>query len=181
MKTTAKTSSKESLISFDPLCPLVGYRDKSGFSLISEKLNYQDVLNFLCDNFGEGNLINGAMENDNWSIREGYRYASDYEKVKPRGIRLIAFDKKIIDDIFENFGINISLDNTNTIEHYITEAITPILFSKITAKQIRKLQHLIATKLNMLGHKIQWYNINYNWDTQIVNFNIKNTECSIRI
>lgn len=181
MKTTAKTSSKESLISFDPICPLVGYRDKSGFSLISEKLNYQDVLNFLCDNFGEGNLINGAMENDNWSIREGYRYFGPYEDIPPKGFRLIVFDKKIIDGIFEKFGINIPLDNTNTIEHYIAEAISPLLFSKITSKRIRKLQHLIATKLNMLGHNVQWYDIDYNWDTQIVNFNIKDTEFSIRI
>lgn len=173
--------TNNSLISFDPICPLMGHRDRSGFLLKTDRLDFKDVLNFLCDNFGEGNQDDYCYFNDNWSLREGHRYVPDYEKVKPQGINLVAFNKTIIDAIFEKFNIDIPLDNSNSIEYYINEAIAPLLFSKLTTKRDRKLRNLIADKLNMLGHKIQWYDINYNWDTQMVSFNVKNTDVNVRL
>lgn len=176
-----KIMSNESLISFDKYCPLISTSDKSGFRLITEKVEFQDAFNFLCDNYGEGVLENGHYSGTNWTIREGYRHSSSYEHKKPKGFRLIAFEKKIIDDIFARFNINIPLDITNTIEYNINEAIKSLPFTKNTPKKIRKLQHNIAAKLSELGHNIQWYDISYDLASKEVKFNIKDTEFTIRL
>lgn len=173
--------NNDSLISFNPVCPLIGHRDRSGFRLNTDRLDFKDVLNFLCDSFGEGNQEGGCYFNENWSLREGYRFASHYENVKPRGVRLIAFDKTIIDALFEKFNISVPLDESNTIQHYILKAAEPLLFSKLTKKSDRKLRNLIADQLNRLGHKIQWYDINYDWDTRFITFNVNNTDVKVRL
>ena len=170
-----------SLITFDKFCPLIGHQNKSGFRLIMDDIDFKSVLNFLCDNFGEGVLKNGGYENDNWSIREGWRYSGDYEQVKPMGFRLLAFDKNIINKLFSEFNVLVPLDDTNTLEYYVRKAIKPLLFSKTSERRIRKLKHLIAAQLTILGHKIQWYNISYDWNNSTVYFNIADADVAIRL
>ena len=173
--------NNESLISFSPLCPLIGHRDRSGFRLNTEKVDFNEALNFLSDNFDEGYEIEGAIGNDRWQLRDGYRYFSSYEKLKRWGVRLIVYEKEILDAFMKKFKLSIPMDNSNTIEHYINEAIAPLRFSKLNSKRDRKLKHNIAETLNIIGHKVQWYDINYNWDTQMVSFNVKNTDVEVRL
>ena len=173
--------TKNSLISFDPICPLMGSDNRSGYRLIMENLDFKDVLNFLCDNFGEGSFTNGAFENENWSLREGWRYHSQYEKVAPKGFRLLVFNKIIVDRLFTKFNVDVDFDNSNTLSYYIHKAVEPLLFSKITEKRVRKLKTLIADQLRILGHKMQWYDIEFNWDTSIVYFSINGQDCVIKL
>lgn len=173
--------SNSSLISFDQFCPLVGSQNKSGFRLIVDNVDFNDVFNFLCDNFGEAIPKNGEFVNDDWTIREGWRYFSKYEQTVPSGFRLIAYDRQIIDSIFSKFGFSIPYDPSNTIEYYIRKCVTPLLFSKKTERRVRKLKHLIAQELSILGHKVQWYHINYDWNTSTVYVTLKNTDFAIKL
>lgn len=172
--------NSESLISFNPFCPLIGERERSGFRLNTEQINFTEALNFLSDEFGEGYENCGAISNDRWNLRNGYRFFHQLERKKPWGIRLIIYEKEILDAFMENFKLTIPFDNSNTIEFMVRDAIKPLYFSKVNDRRIRKMKHLV-TKALPDSHKLQWYNINYDSENSIISFKIKDTKFSIRL
>lgn len=170
---------RDSLISFDPVCPLIGERDRSGFRLYTEKVDFTEALNFLSDNFGEGYENEGAISNDRWNLRNGWRFFHELERKKPWGIRLIIYEKEILDSFMENFKLTIPFDDSNTIEFIVRNAVRPLYFSKINSRRIRKIKHLVAEALS--HHKLQWYHIGFDPLHSTVFFTIKDTNFSIRL
>lgn len=169
----------EALISFDPFCPLIGITDKSGFRLTSEKVNFLPALNFLSDKFGEGFEDFGTYRNDRWILYNGYRFFHRLERKKPWGIRLIVFEKDVLDEFFSHFIVNVTLDTSNTIEHVVFESIKCLYFSKLNSKRIRKMKHLIAEALE--HHKLQWYDINFDIHNSLISFKINDTNFAFKL
>ena len=172
--------NNESLISFDPFCPLIGERDRSGFRLNTEEVNFADALNFLSDKFGEGYENGGAFSNDRWNLRAGYRFFHGSEREKPWGVRLIIYGKDILDAFMEEFKLTIPFDNSNTMEFIVRDAVRPLYFSKMNARRIRKIKQLVAKALSY-SHKLQWYHIGFDPLHSIVFFTIKDTNFAIRL
>lgn len=171
---------RESLISFDPFCPLIGEWERSGFRLYTERVDFIEALNFLSDNFGEGYENEGAISNDRWNLRNGWRFFHELERKKPWGIRLIIYEKEILDAFMENFKLTIPFDDSNTIGFMVRDAIKPLHFSRVNDRRIRKMKHLVAKALPR-SHKLQWYDINYDSKNSIISFVLKNTKFSIKL
>ncbi len=174
-----KTGNSNSLISFSPFCPLVGESYRSGFRLNTEQVDFTDALNFLSDRFGEGYENHGMIFNDRWNLRNGYRFFHRLEREKPWGVRLIVYEKEILDSFMEAFELTIPFDDSNTIEFMVRDAVRPLYFSKLNSRRIRKIKHLVAKAL--FFHKLQWYHIGFDPFRSIVFFTIKDTNFSIRL
>jgi hypothetical protein len=168
--------SDTSFISFDKFCPLVSSGDKSGYRISTTQVPYTELLNFLCDNYGEGDYIYGAIENEVYSIRK-----TQYEIPQNKTVILIYGTIDIVYNIFDHFKIDIPFDNSNTIEYIVINAITPLLFSKTTNKRIRKLKQLIVNALRYNKYKLQWYDIHYNEYHSTIYFTMDDTLFTIRL
>jgi hypothetical protein len=118
---------------------------ESGYRITISKLNekfsnfFKKCLNFLCDNFGEGNLINDVYSNSKkWVLLTR----------KPKKLIIILLkDKKDLEIFCDFFEIKIDINHDLTIDNIVNSTIQEFLFEPYNWKTFCKIRERISKKL----------------------------------
>lgn len=141
--------TEETIIEFNELSPLANVSFESGYRIITAKVSFDEVLDYLSENYGEGSLIGSAIHGKDWIL-------------KPRKESQVLFTilrtKEMLDEFLEHFKLSLTFDNSYAITLKVRKLISPFLLSKITRKNIRKIKQAIAKEFDISAEDI-FFNI----------------------
>lgn len=155
----------ESIIEFNELSPLINVKFVSGYRIITSKVSHADMLDYLSDNYGEGNLIGNAIHNSKWILKQKSDYATLF---------IILVNKEMVDNLIEYFNLDLTFDLSYELNSRIKKLLSPLVGTKNDRKTVRKIKQLIAKELNITSKDIE-----FNYKDNIVNLTINNTQTKV--
>ena len=155
----------ESIIEFNELSPLINVPFSSGYRIITSKVSHSDMLDYLSDNYGEGNLIGNAIHNSKWILKQ----KSDYTT-----LFIILVNKEMVDNLIEHFNLVLIFDLSYELNSRIKKLLRPLVGTKNDRKTVRKIKQLIVKELNITTKDIE-----FNYKDNSVILTINNTKTSI--
>lgn len=155
----------ESIIEFNELSPLINVPFSSGYRVITKKVSYDDMLNYLSDIYGEGTLIGNAIHNSKWILKQKKDFVTLF---------IILINKEMVDDIVKNFDLELTVDSSYALEIKVKKILSPFISSKYERKTIRKIKCLVAKEFN-----IRVKDIDFNCEDNIIRLTINNTQTTV--
>ncbi len=155
----------ESIIEFNELSPLINVPFSSGFRVITKKVSYDDMLNYLSDTYGEGILIGNAIHNSKWILKQKKDFVTLF---------IILINKEMVDDIIHKFNLELTIDSSYTVEVKVKKLLSPFISSNYDRKTIRKIKCLVSKEFN-----IRVKDIDFNCEDNIIRLTINNTQTKV--
>ena len=99
---------------------IIGSNIYDGYIIdINDSIDYKDILNYLCDKYGEGYLIYdwkelSGIHNDIWEMYISFRLFKKFQQ-----IRIVVSDIKIVKDLSKKFNFSINKENKELLRNEI--------------------------------------------------------------
>jgi hypothetical protein len=140
-----------------------------------------DIINYLAETFGKEETV---LDNGNYLIVQGKDWAVSRGLVrrtntfsKPKEVTdsytmfIILNDIAKVDIVLKGLSLECDkIDKTQTLDYNIHKALSKVN-SKLTDREIRRIQNIVSICLRSFGHKVQWYDVHVDTQSKTVSFN----------
>lgn len=137
--------TEENIIEFNELSPLANVPYESGYRIITSKVSFEEVLDYLSENYEEGTLIGSAIHGKDWILKP---------RKESQVLFIILRTKELLDEFLKHFNVSLTFDNSYAITLKVRKLISPLLLPKITRKNIRKIKQAIAKEFDISAEDI---------------------------
>jgi len=127
------------IIKFDTR--LIGSTMDSGYKITIEKdCKAMDIINFLCNNFGEGDRKNDyEVSTNEWAFVES--------RPNRKVVLLNSLDK--LELFCKHFNISLEIDDSQTINSIVYETLRSYILEPITTKNVNRIREKLSKKFHI--------------------------------
>ncbi len=166
--------------------PLLGFPSFSeGFRLRLNKVNpiqkATDIINYLIETFGKEERVTDEgkyliLEGSGWAVSRGLvRRTNPFSKPKEvtdsYTMFIILDDIVKVDTVLKGLSLECDkIDKSQTLDYNVNKALSKVK-SKLTDREIRRIQTMVSICVRNFGYAVQWYDVHVDAQSKTVSFN----------